>query len=301
MPRTIAALYDTRGEAERAGALLASQVKARSTRIIGRDTAAAVDTLKIAKNDAATYRDGIRRGAHLLVAEVPTGTDAKRVVTLLEQSAGDDAGAAANAAFDEPQQGFRVTPAEPAGDEIAEVSPRTAAKRPVEPQRAPQAAAAVPTAQAEDPSPSPEGLAGPQDGGRTADAELRTGEPQFARAGSRVRSFTRESAAEEQVSLNDDNVEVENRLSGRELSEAEVADGGLFKERVFEIAEMREEPVVTKVAVVREEVIVRKTVKQRTETVRDTVRHTEIEVEDLSEGGAATFFAPNSDPTSGRH
>jgi hypothetical protein len=306
MPRTIAALYDTRAEAERAGALLASQVKARSTRIIGRDTAAAVDTLKIAKNDAATYRDGIRRGAHLLVAEVPTGTDAKRVVTLLEQSAGDDAAAAASAPFDEPQQGFRVSPAEPAGDEIAQPSPRTAGKRSVEAERPPQTAAAAPaavaTAQAEDLSPPPEGVAAaPQDGGRAADAELRMGEPQFARAGSRVRSFTCESAAEEQVSLNDDNVEVENRLSGRELSEAEVADGGLFKERVFEIAEMREEPVVTKVAVVREEVIVRKTVKQRTETVRDTVRHTEIEVDDLSEGGAATFFAPNSDPNSGRH
>ena len=55
---------------------------------------------------------------------------------------------------------------------------------------------------------------------------------------------------------------------------------------------MREEPVVTKIAVVREEVIVRKTMQERTETIRDTVRQTEVEVEDLpsSEPTASTFF-----------
>jgi stress response protein YsnF len=50
---------------------------------------------------------------------------------------------------------------------------------------------------------------------------------------------------------------------------------------VFEVAEMREEPVVTKTAVVREEVIIRKRISEHVETVGDTVRHTEIEVEDL--------------------
>jgi stress response protein YsnF len=44
---------------------------------------------------------------------------------------------------------------------------------------------------------------------------------------------------------------------------------------------MREEPVVTKTAVVREEVIVTKRVKVSSETIRDTVRRTEIELEGL--------------------
>ena len=96
-----------------------------------------------------------------------------------------------------------------------------------------------------------------------------------------MRSFTREAAAEEQVTLRDEVVEVDSRVVGRRLTDSEVEAGELFKERVFEIAEMREEPVVTKEAVVREEVIVRKVVKPRTETIRDTVRHTQIEVEDL--------------------
>jgi stress response protein YsnF len=76
--------------------------------------------------------------------------------------------------------------------------------------------------------------------------------------------------------------------------------GGLFKERVFEIAEMREEPVVTKIAVVHEEVIVRKIVKERTETIRDSVRQTQVEVEDLplpEEEGPGLF---GSDKRGGR-
>ena len=53
-------------------------------------------------------------------------------------------------------------------------------------------------------------------------------------------------------------------------------------DRVIEIAQMREEPVIEKEAFVREEVIVRKTVQERTETVRDTVRRTDFEREELS-------------------
>ena len=290
MPRTIVALYDSRAEAEQARALLASEVKVNSARVIGKDTAAAVDTLKIAKRDAETYRDSIRRGAHLLVAEVPSGTNARRVVELLERPAGDGAETDASAAFDEPQQAFRVTPAEPEGEEAAAKAsaPEPSAARAADEPRAEQP-----------PQPSASPAVAEQERVPAGERELRIGKPQVALGGARVRSFTRETPAEEQVSLNDENIEVETRPSGRQLSDAEVEDGGLFKERVFEIAEMREEPVVTKVAVVREEVIVRKTVKQRTETVRDTVRHTEVQVEDL-EGAAPTFLASDTDSKSRR-
>ena len=44
--------------------------------------------------------------------------------------------------------------------------------------------------------------------------------------------------------------------------------------------ETREEAVVSKEARVKEELVVRKDVDQRTETVSDTVRSTEVEVED---------------------
>jgi stress response protein YsnF len=107
--------------------------------------------------------------------------------------------------------------------------------------------------------------------------------PLKSRGGARVRSVIRETPAEEQVELSEEHVDVEHRPSERRLSDEDVKAGGLLMERTFEIREMREEPVITKEAFVREEVIVRKTVQERTETVRDTVRRTDFELEELSE------------------
>ena len=102
-----------------------------------------------------------------------------------------------------------------------------------------------------------------------------------------MRAFTRETPAEAEVDLREEVVEVESRPSGRRMNEAEVEPAGVFTNRVFEFSEMREEPVITKEAFVREELIIRKRVDQRTETIRDTVRHTEVEVEDLAGADAA--------------
>ena len=56
--------------------------------------------------------------------------------------------------------------------------------------------------------------------------------------------------------------------------------GDAFKERTIEVEERGEEAVVSKEARVVEEVVVRKEADQRTETVSDTVRKTEVDVED---------------------
>ncbi|HYW17505.1 MAG TPA: DUF2382 domain-containing protein [Allosphingosinicella sp.] len=68
---------------------------------------------------------------------------------------------------------------------------------------------------------------------------------------------------------------------GRSISEAEMAESGLLRERVIEIGEMREEAVVSKQAVVREELVVRRDVEERTERVSDTLRRTEVDIERL--------------------
>jgi len=58
------------------------------------------------------------------------------------------------------------------------------------------------------------------------------------------------------------------------------------QERTVEVTETAEEPVVRKQARVVEEVVVGKEQEERTETVRDTVRRTEVEVEPV--GAEAT-------------
>jgi hypothetical protein len=60
---------------------------------------------------------------------------------------------------------------------------------------------------------------------------------------------------------------------------ASEADFAAAQERTIEVTETDEEPIVRKQARVVEEVVVSKDVQEQTETVRDTVRRTEVEVD----------------------
>jgi len=57
--------------------------------------------------------------------------------------------------------------------------------------------------------------------------------------------------------------------------------GADIREQIFEFRETAEELVVDKDAVVREEIVLRKEVEERVEDIEGTVRHTEVEVEEL--------------------
>jgi len=92
----------------------------------------------------------------------------------------------------------------------------------------------------------------------------------------RIRTYVVETPVEEQVKLRDERVIVERRpASGTVGSDA----GAAMQERVFEVTERREEPVVEKRAREAEEVVVRKEANERVETVRDTVRETKVDVD----------------------
>jgi uncharacterized protein (TIGR02271 family) len=93
----------------------------------------------------------------------------------------------------------------------------------------------------------------------------------------RVRSYVVETPVEEQVALREERVRVERRPADRPVA---AGDDALFRERTIEATESTEEVVVSKEARVTEEMAVRKTAEERTETVSDTVRRTEVEVED---------------------
>ncbi len=83
----------------------------------------------------------------------------------------------------------------------------------------------------------------------------------------------------EQVSLREEHVSVERQPVSDQLQSGEVP-GDMLQERTVEMKATAEEAVVAKEAHVREEVVVKKSAEQRTEDVTDTVRHTEVEVED---------------------
>jgi uncharacterized protein (TIGR02271 family) len=109
-----------------------------------------------------------------------------------------------------------------------------------------------------------------------AEEQLRVGKRQASGGRIRVRSYVVETPVEEQVTLREEDVRVEHRAADRPVTSGD----NLFRERTVEAEEVNEEAVVAKEARVKEEVVVSKDVGQRTETVRDTVRHTEVDVED---------------------
>lgn len=74
------------------------------------------------------------------------------------------------------------------------------------------------------------------------------------------------------------------------------ADASLFTDKVIEATATREEAVVAKTAHVTEELVINKTASDRVETVRDSVRRTEVEVENDAPGTATTPASPGSMP-----
>jgi uncharacterized protein (TIGR02271 family) len=106
--------------------------------------------------------------------------------------------------------------------------------------------------------------------------DLKVGKRAVDRGAVRVHRRVSETPVQEQVTLNEERAVVERRPVDRPANEADLA---AFKEGEMEIRETREEPVVSKSARVVEEVEIGKEAKQRTETVSDTVRRTDVDVE----------------------
>jgi uncharacterized protein (TIGR02271 family) len=107
--------------------------------------------------------------------------------------------------------------------------------------------------------------------------QIAVGKREVERGGVRVESRVTETPVEEQVNLREEHVHVERRPVNRPVGDADRA----FKEGTLEVTERAEEAVVAKEARVVEEVVVGKEVAERTETVRDTVRRTDVNVEEV--------------------
>lgn len=141
-------------------------------------------------------------------------------------------------------------------------------------------------------SPVPAAMAAPreatdEDKIQVIEERLRVGKREVAAGAVRVRSYIVERPVEEQVRLHEEHVTVDRHPVDR------AAGTGAFQERTIEARAMSEKAVVTKEARVVEEIELRKEATERTETVRDTVRRTEVEVEDdtMKTGTAQTGTA----------
>ena len=108
--------------------------------------------------------------------------------------------------------------------------------------------------------------------------ELHVGKRVVETGGARIRKRIIERPIEESINLREEHVIVERAPVNRPATEADLTN---FPEGEIEITEHAEVPVVAKEARVVEEISLEKEVEERNEVIRDTVRRTDVDIENL--------------------
>jgi uncharacterized protein (TIGR02271 family) len=108
-----------------------------------------------------------------------------------------------------------------------------------------------------------------------SEEQLTVGKRLVNRGTTHIRRFVVETPVEENVMLHSERVSIDRRpaSAGARVDDAD------FTDRTIEVAETDEEAVVSKTARVKEEVVVHKDATDRVETVRDTVRRQDVEID----------------------
>jgi uncharacterized protein (TIGR02271 family) len=126
--------------------------------------------------------------------------------------------------------------------------------------------------------------------------ELHVGKRTVERGGARIYTRTTEKPVEETVNLREQRIIVERRPVNRSATAADLSQD---QERVLEVRTIAEEPVIAKTARVVEEVEIGRETTEHEETIRDRVRRTDVEVEQVPEEthpGAASPQRPETRP-----
>jgi uncharacterized protein (TIGR02271 family) len=108
--------------------------------------------------------------------------------------------------------------------------------------------------------------------------ELQVGKRTVEHGGVRVRSRVVEKPVEEHLRLRQERVIVNRHPVNRAVTDADLTN---FKQGDFEITERGEEAVVSKQARVVEEIEIGKQVEERDQVISDTVRRTDVEVDQI--------------------
>lgn len=263
MTRTVTAMFDTREDAEAGRARLEQAgIHASSVNIHDKSTQGfsndqysttshedrgiwgSIKNAFMPDEDRHTYEEGIRRGGYVLSADVDD-SNIDRAVAALEESKSIDVDGRAQGWRNE---GWDYAPA--AGSAMF-------------------GNAGTDTMRDKMPSTDEERIP-------IIEENLVVGKRDVDRGGVRVRSYVTETPVSEQVRLRNERVEVERRPVDREMSST---DADAFREKTISMTATGEEAVVGKNARVVEEVVVRKTADETTETVSDTVRKTEVDID----------------------
>ncbi len=276
--RTLAAFFDTKGAAETAIADIEALgiPKQHITMVAGGSTSAVGTTaatpqhegflqslkdLFMPEEDQYSYAEGLRRGGYL-VSIKSDEANYDRVLDILDRDGAVDMDERETTWRSEGWKGYQsgAVPMAAAGMATTDTTTRTASlTAPSQPILAKGTAAQ-----------------GSDEMIPVYEESIQVGKREVSHGRLRVRSYVVETAVNEQVSLRTENVSVDRRPVDRAVS----ATDAMFQDRVIEVEEFAEEAVVSKQARVVEEISLHKEARDRTETITDTVRHTEVEIED---------------------
>ncbi len=270
--RSLTAFFDTKGAAEQAVSdIEAAGVPRHDITMVEGGTGAAgvasppshegfLASLKdmfMPEEDRYSYAEGLRRGGYLVSVRAGQ-VDLERVLDILDRDGAVDMEERETSWRGEGWTGYRA-PAVGTATSGSVTPPVATTREAVVPAVSPTAGAAA----GEEVIPIYE-------------ERLEVGKREVSHGRLRVRSYVVETAVDEQVSLRSETVQVDRRPVDRAVS----ATDALFQDRTIELEEFAEEAVVSKEARVVEEISLRKEVHDRTETIHDTVRRTEVEIED---------------------
>lgn len=117
--------------------------------------------------------------------------------------------------------------------------------------------------------------------------ELQVGKREVEKGGIRLRTRVVESPVSENVNLREEKIHIERTAVDRPANTSDLQEGEI------ELTERAEVPVVSKEARVVEEVSLNKEVTEREETVSDTVRKTEVDVDRTGKSGNVSSDTSN--------
>jgi uncharacterized protein (TIGR02271 family) len=112
--------------------------------------------------------------------------------------------------------------------------------------------------------------------------DVRIGKREVDKGGLHINTYTTEREVKKDVNLRDEHINVERRPVDRPATDRDFEN---FKEGSMELHETTEEPIVDKRARVVEEVHIDKDVEERTETISETVRRKDVDVEKMGKTG----------------
>ena len=277
--RTLTAFFDSRADAQDAASRLRTLgIADASIRVVGDESRSTTTTYErsdedkgfweslgdffLPDDDRATYAEGLRRGGTLLtVSDIPAGLYDETLDILDDEGSVD----LDTRSEDWRSEGWSAETYGMASTGVADTG-----------YAAGSTGVAGSSAYASDTTRA-DSLTGSRDEEviPVVEEQLRVGKRDVNLGRVRVRSYVVEEPVSEAVNLREERVVLERRPVDRAVSGTET-----FTDRVIEAEEHAEEAVISKEARVKEEIALRREADERTETVSDTVRHTEVEVED---------------------